>query len=310
MGDRVGGGRGAASAPRRGRAGARGGTLGAAPEDPLREGGGCSICTPAARDAAGRGRICDSRRDGGTIAPVKVLLVEDSESLQRSLGIGLVNSGFVLDRARDGYEARAFLDAGGHDVVVLDLMIPGIDGFELLARMRRRGDATPVLVLSARDRVEDRVRGLDLGADDYLVKPFAFDELVSRLRALGRRARPEVPLAEPVLRHGALALDTHARRASWAGRELALTPSELTLLETLLRGAGRVHTHEHLIGRVYPSGHAVGRNALEAHVSTLRRKLRAAGAPRVVETRRGFGYVVARAATAGAAAGDDGGERR
>ena len=223
---------------------------------------------------------------------MKVLLVEDSESLQRSLGAGLGRSGFVLDQARDGYEAQAFLQAGGYDVVVLDLMIPGIDGFELLARLRRRGDATFVLILSARDRIEDRVRGLDLGADDYLVKPFAFDELVSRLRALARRERVPGQGGDKTLRHGALVLDTVARSVSWEGQVLALTPSELTLLEVLLRRPDQVFTHDQLIDRVYPSERAVTRNALEAHVSTLRRKLRAAGAPSLIETRRGFGYLV------------------
>lgn len=223
---------------------------------------------------------------------MKVLLVEDSESLQRSLGTGLVNSGFVLDQARDGFEAQAFLDVGGYDVIVLDLMIPGIDGYELLERLRRRGDTTFVLILSARDRIEDRVRGLDLGADDYLVKPFAFDELVSRLRALTRRERSTERRADAVLRHGELALDSVMRTVTWEGKPLALTPSEHMLLEVLLRRPDRVYTHDQLIERVYPSNREVTRNALEAHVSTLRRKLRTAGAPPLVETRRGFGYVV------------------
>ena len=222
---------------------------------------------------------------------VKILLVEDSESLQRTLGRGLANSGFVLDQARDGHIAREFLDRGGYDVIVLDLMIPGIDGLALLARLRRRGDRTFVLILSARDRIEDRVRGLDLGADDYLVKPFAFDELVSRLRALGRRERPD-RTADAILRHASLALDTNRRELTSDGRHVPLTPSELTLLETLLRRPDRVFTHDQLIERVYPAERDVTRNALEAHVSTLRRKLRSAGVSSLIETRRGFGYLV------------------
>ena len=224
---------------------------------------------------------------------MKVLLVEDSESLQRSLGTGLRNSGFVLDQARDGFEAIAFLDMGGYDVLILDLMIPGIDGFEVLTRLRRRGDATFVLILSARDRIEDRVRGLDLGADDYLVKPFAFDELVSRLRALVRRERaPDGRDIGAILRYGDLILDSSARTARWQEHMLPLTPSELMLLEVLVRRPDQVFTHDQLINRVYPTERVVTRNALEAHVSTLRRKLRAVGAPPIIETRRGFGYVV------------------
>ena len=249
-----------------------------------------SIDLPGCPPASSPDRAIVPVRD--TESFMKVLLVEDSESLQRSLGTGLARCGFVLDQARDGHEALAFLAGGGYDVVVLDLMVPGIDGFELLARLRRRGDATFVLILSARDRIEDRVRGLDLGADDYLVKPFAFDELVSRLRALGRRERTEDRCGETILRRGGLALDTIGRSVTWEGSPVALTPSELTLLEVMLRRPDRVFTHDQLIDRVYPSERQVTRNALEAHVSTLRRRLRAAGVPDLIETRRGFGYLV------------------
>ena len=223
---------------------------------------------------------------------MKLLLVEDSVSLQRSLGEGLRESGFVLDQAYDGDVAQAFLDEGGYDIVVLDLMIPGTDGLTLLSRLRRRRDRTFVLILSALDRIEDRVRGLDLGADDYLVKPFAFEELLSRLRALERRDRPSDQSVDAVIRRDDLALDTVARTVRWQDQTIALTPSELALLEVLLRRPNRVFTHDELISRVYSAEREVTRNALEAHVSTLRRKLRAAGVPSFIETRRGLGYVV------------------
>lgn len=221
---------------------------------------------------------------------MKILLVEDSESLQRTLGSGLRNSGFTLDQAFDGTDASAFIEHGIYDVIVLDLMIPGIDGLELLARLRRRGDRTFVLILSARDGIEDRVRGLDLGADDYLVKPFSFDELVSRLHALGRRDRPGDESIDSRLTAGELALDARTGIVSWRDTELPLTRHEATLLEVLLRRRGQVFSHDQLIDRVYPSDRVVTRNALEAHVSSLRRKLRDAGVPSLIQTRRGFGY--------------------
>ena len=223
---------------------------------------------------------------------MKILLVEDSETLQRTLGAGLRNSGFAVDQALDGHAADAFLVNGGYDAVVLDLMIPGLDGLEVLARLRRRADPVYVLILSAKDRIEDRVRGLDLGADDYLVKPFAFEELVSRLRALARRDRPAGAPVDSRLEHGGLTLDITSGRADWRGEDLALTRHEFALLEALLRRRGQTFSHDQLIERVYESDREITRNALEAHVSTLRKKLRDAGTPPLIETRRGFGYSI------------------
>jgi len=229
------------------------------------------------------------------LSMTKILLVEDSVSLQRSLGTGLVNSGFVVDQAFDGEEAQCFISARGHDLIVLDLMIPKIDGLTLLERLRREGDLTPVLILSAMDRAEDRIKGLDLGADDYLIKPFSFEELVSRIRAVTRRreANPDRRIGA-LLTAGDLALDTRTRSASWRGTPLPLTPHEQGLLELLLRRRGQVFSHDALIDRLYSSDHHVTHNAIEAHVSTLRRKLREAGVDDLVRTRRGFGYFIER----------------
>ena len=220
---------------------------------------------------------------------MKVLLVEDSERLQRSLSAGLRQQGFTVDQAFDGEQALSFVATGRFDVIVLDLKLPVLDGLSVLKRIRRDRDDTHVLILSANDQTEDRVRGLDLGADDYLVKPFAFDELVSRLRALGRRQSGN---KDPVLRIDGVAIDTVARQVSVDGRPLALTPHEYRLLEFLACHRGRVYSHDQLIDRLHDAASCVTRNAIEAHVSTLRKRLRRAGAPELVKTRRGFGYLI------------------
>ena len=227
-----------------------------------------------------------------TLRTVKLLLIEDSHRLQRSLGAGLTNSGFALDQAFDGDEARAFLGTGGYDVVVLDLMIPKVSGLELLAWLRGRGDRTHVIILSAMDRVEDRVRGLDLGADDYLIKPFSFDELVSRIRAVSRRLRDDARGAGTSVSVGDVTVDTVARSVTVAGEPVVLTPHEYALLELLMRRRGQVFSHDRLIERLYAAERDVTRNAVEVHVSALRRKLKAAGVEELVRTRRGFGYLV------------------
>lgn len=224
---------------------------------------------------------------------MKILLVEDSHKLQRSLGAGLTSSGFALDQAYDGEEASAFLAVGEYDCIVLDLMIPKIDGLELLKRLRAKGSDTYVLILSAKDQVEDRIQGLDLGADDYLVKPFSFDELVSRIRAVTRRLRKDARGAGTSIEIGSVVVDTVSRLVMVNGNSVALTPHEYALVELLGRRCGQVFSHDQIIERLYASDHDVSRNAVEAHVSTLRRKLKAAGVDELISTRRGFGYYIA-----------------
>lgn len=223
---------------------------------------------------------------------MKILLVEDSHSLQRSLGAGLTNSGFALDQAFDGEEAAGFLAANEYDCIILDLMIPKIDGLELLKRLRAKSNDTHVLILSAKDQIEDRVRGLDLGADDYLVKPFAFDELVSRIRAVTRRKRTDERGATTIIEIDTLKINSVTRTVSVGETTLMLTPHEYALVELLSRRRGQVFSHDQLIARLYTSDHDVTRNAVEAHVSGLRRKLKAAGLAELVATRRGFGYYI------------------
>ena len=224
---------------------------------------------------------------------MKLLLVEDSHRLQRSLGAGLRNSGYVLDQAFDGDQAWAFLCDSDYDIVVLDLMIPGIDGLTLLSRLRQAGKTCQVIILSARDTTEDRITGLDAGADDYLVKPFSFDELLSRLRALGRRTRTTETSLNSTLQLNGVDVDLKERIVTFDGQQIVLTPSEFNILALLAQRRGQLFTHDQLIDRLYDATSDVTRNAIEAHVSALRRKLRAVAAPALVENRRGFGYFIA-----------------
>ena len=220
---------------------------------------------------------------------MKLLLVEDSERLQRSLSTGLKKLGFTLDQAFDGEQALAYIAVNPYDVIILDLMLPKIDGLTVLSKLRGDGKDCHVLILSANDQTEDRVRGLDLGADDYLVKPFAFDELVSRLHALDRR---RCGVKNPVIEIDGLRIDSVARLVSFNDEAITLTPHEYRILEYLARRRGRVFSHDQLIDQLYDAGSYVTRNAVEAHISALRKRLDNAGAPRLIKTRRGFGYLV------------------
>ncbi len=224
---------------------------------------------------------------------MKLLLVEDSHRLQRSLGAGLRNSGYVLDQAFDGEEAWAFLCESEYDIVILDLMIPKIDGLTLLNKLRHAGNQAQVIILSARDTTEDRITGLDAGADDYLVKPFSFDELLSRLRALSRRPRETGASLDLQLQIDGVVIDMNDRMVFYNRQQIILTPSEYNILALLSQRRGQIYTHDQLIDRLYNSTSDVTRNAIEAHVSALKRKLRNAGAPPLVENRRGFGYFIA-----------------
>lgn len=220
---------------------------------------------------------------------MRVLIVEDSPALADALRAHLQRKGHATDHAADGQTALGFLRSYAYDAVVLDLMLPRLDGFEVLRQLRAEGGTVPVLVLSARDQVVDRVRALDAGADDYLLKPFALDELLARLRALARRP---VQVAPPVLRHGALEADPRARRALVDGVDLGLTPKEYALLELLLRERGLVLSRGQVFERLYDSQSDVSDKVVEVIVSTLRGKLANAGLDDLIQTRRGFGYVI------------------
>jgi DNA-binding response OmpR family regulator len=220
---------------------------------------------------------------------MKVLVVEDSERLRRSLEHGLRHSGFAVDLAADGEEGLAFARRGGYDAIVLDLMLPGTDGLTLLRRLRDAGDRVHVLVLSAKDRVAERIQGLEAGADDYLVKPFDFEELVARLRALVRR---KYGTKSTVHRVGPLAIDTGRRSVTQGDREIPLTRNEYSVLEYLLARRGRVVPKPELLEHLYADGEGGSENAVEVFVHQLRRKVRVAGHPDVIRTLRGHGYVI------------------
>ena len=216
---------------------------------------------------------------------MRILLVEDDKLLGDGIRAGLAQGGFAVDWVEDGHDARLAMAGNRYDALVLDLALPRVDGMEVLRGLRSGRDDTPVLILTARDAVADRIAGLDAGADDYLTKPFDLAELQARLRALLRRAAGK---AAPLLRHGALVLDPAAHTVNHGGRPVELSPREFAVLHELLRNAGRVLSRSQLESRVYGWGEEVESNAIEVFVHHLRRKL----APDLVRTIRGVGYMI------------------
>jgi len=220
---------------------------------------------------------------------MKLLIIEDSERLRRSLGRGLEKLGWTVDSVSDGDDGLEHVLSYDYDAVVLDLMLPGLSGLELLRRARAAGRNAHVLILSPKDQVEDRVRGLELGADDYLVKPFAFDELVARLQALVRR---RYGVKSPHVAIGELELDTTAKAVTRDGEKIELTAQEYALLELLALRRGRVATREEIWDHLHGAEAEVSSNAVDVLVYSLRRKIDRPGSPSLIRTRRGFGYVV------------------
>jgi two-component system response regulator MprA len=219
---------------------------------------------------------------------MRLLVVDDDEAVRRALAHALRRDGFEVAEAADGAAALEQLAVTRHAAVVLDVLMPEPNGLEVCARLRERGDRTPILMLTARDLVSDRVAGLDAGADDYLVKPYALDELRARLRALLRRSGA----GEPTLRHGDLEIDLAGFRASRGGRPLELTRTEFALLELFARNPGRVLSRTLIFESVWGYDFGPGSNALWVYISYLRSKLEAGGEPRVIQTVRGLGYVL------------------
>jgi two-component system OmpR family response regulator/two-component system response regulator QseB len=218
---------------------------------------------------------------------MRVLLVEDDALLGDGLRAGLRQAGFEIDWVRDGADAAHAAATESFAAIVLDLGLPNMDGLAVLRRLRARGSKTPILILTARDAVHDRVTGLDAGADDYVVKPVDLAELAARLRALVRRARGE---AAPALRRGDLELDPAAHRVVFSGRTVELSAREFALLHELMLNTGRVLSREQLEERLYSWEREVESNAVEVHVHHLRRKL----SPRLIRTIRGVGYLMPR----------------
>jgi DNA-binding response OmpR family regulator len=220
---------------------------------------------------------------------MRLLVVEDYAPLRESLAKGLRDTGYAVDATGDGTEGLWYAENHPYDAIVLDLMLPGMSGTEILKRLRATGNTTAVLVLTAKDAVADRVAGLDSGADDYMVKPFAFEELVARLRALVRRRYDRT---DPVLRVGDLEIDTRARRVKRAGAVVPLSAREYALLEYLAHRAGHIVSRTELWDHAYDEAAEPGSNVLDVHVSHLRRKIDEGHATKLIHTRRGQGYVL------------------
>jgi two-component system, OmpR family, response regulator MprA len=225
------------------------------------------------------------------LAAMLVLVADDDRGVREALDRALRVAGFETDLAADGLQALAAIGRRPPDAVVLGVMMPAMDGLAVCRRLRTTGDRTPVLLLTARDAVRDRVHGLEAGADDYLPKPFDLDELLARLRALIRRSLWTDP-AEDVLRAAGVALDLRAYEVRRDGRELELTRTEFRLLELFLRHPGQVLTRELISERIWSYQFGGTSNPLEVYVGYLRRKLEAGGEPRVIQTVRGVGYVL------------------
>lgn len=217
------------------------------------------------------------------------LIVDDEPSLRESLARALDLEGFEVATADSGEQALTDLKSGGFDVVVLDVAMPGIDGLEVLRRMRSAGNSTPVLMLTARDAVDDRVAGLEAGADDYLVKPFALRELTARLKALLRRSDTG---PEPVLAFADLTLDRRSREVRRGERTIELSRTEFNLLELFMLNPRQVLTRTQIFEAVWNYDFGPGSNSLGVYVGYLRRKTEAGGEPRLLHTARGVGYAL------------------
>lgn len=230
---------------------------------------------------------------------MKILYVEDDPRAREYIQKGLEENGFVADTAADGEEGLRRALSGAYDLVILDVMLPGHDGLEVLRRVRERGLDTPVLFLSARGEASDRIRGLNLGADDYLSKPFAFAELLARIRAVARRR-----LAEPLdgrLQVEDLVLDTQRHTVERGGRSVDLTPKEFTLLEYLMRNAEQVVSRAMITEKVWGYNFDSYSNLIDVHINHLRKKMDRGFQPKLIHTVKGVGYFLGRRAGSGAA---------
>jgi two-component system OmpR family response regulator len=221
---------------------------------------------------------------------VRILYVEDDAIAREYIRRGLSEHGYTVDVACDGSEGLELAVAGEYQLVILDVGLPALHGFDLLRELRARGRSTPVLFLSARGEVQDRVRGLNLGADDYLPKPFAFAELLARIQAIARRRHDEP--GDGVLRVADLELDLRAHAARRAGRDLELTAKQFTLLEYLMRSAGQVLSHTMITERVWGHSFDPYSNVIDVHIAQLRKKIDRDFSPKLLRTVKGVGYVL------------------
>ncbi len=220
---------------------------------------------------------------------MRILIVEDEPDLLDALKKQLQSSGYSVDACSNGLDAEDYLKMASYDAVVLDIMLPGIDGLTLLKKMRAAGNATHVLLLTALDGVDNKVRGLDAGADDYLVKPFAFDELLARLRVLVRRRSGQTT---NVLEYAGLKMDLNSRSVTRNGQEITLSSKEFAVLEYLLRNQGRVLSREKIENHVWNYDFEGGSNVVDVYIRYLRKKIDAGFGTKLLQTIRGAGYVL------------------
>ncbi len=223
---------------------------------------------------------------------MRILVVDDDRAVRESLRRSLSFNGYSVDLAEDGVEALEAITNDRPDAVILDVMMPRMDGLEVCRQLRSTGDDLPILVLTARDSVSERVGGLDAGADDYLPKPFALEELLARLRALLRRTGPEESSESAVMTFADLTLDPGTREVHRGKRPISLTRTEFALLEMLIANPRRVLTRSRILEEVWGFDFPTSGNALEVYVGYLRRKTEAEGEPRLIHTVRGVGYVL------------------
>ena len=219
---------------------------------------------------------------------MKVLVVEDNEPLRKAITQRLRESGFAVDETGDGPEGLWMATENKYTVAILDLMLPGMDGLDLLKKLRKTNEDTSVLIITARDQVGDRVSGLDAGADDYLVKPFALEELLARVRALTRRKHF---VKNPVLKVGDLEIDTRRRSISRGGKEIDLTAREYSLLELLALRTGEVVSRAEIWEQLYDFNQDPESNVVDVFIAYLRRKIETDDKPKLIHTRRGMGYI-------------------
>ena len=221
---------------------------------------------------------------------MRALVIEDSERLRQSIRLALRKHDFVVDAAGDGEEGLWLARTVDYEAIVLDLMLPKLDGLTVLRRLRQHEIQTPVLILTAKGAVADRVEGLHSGADDYLTKPFALEELIARVGALVRRKYGQ---RNPLIKIGDLEINTASKKVSRAGEPIDLTPREYRLLELFAHRQGQIMSHAQLEERLYAGETEILSNAVESTVSSLRRKLDQPGRPSLIQTRRGLGYLLA-----------------
>jgi len=223
---------------------------------------------------------------------MKILLVEDEARLATAVRRVLTDEGYATDWASDGADGLDRAEQGGYDVILLDVMLPSYDGYEIARRLRAEGSTAPILMLTARDAIQDRVRGLDAGADDYLVKPFALAELLARVRALGRRAKMGVAADSPTLTIADLELDLRSREARRGPRRIELTAREFALLETLMRHPGQVMSRSQLLDSVWSFDAMTESNVVDIYIHYLRNKIDKGFDRKLIRTVRGMGYAI------------------